>query len=101
MRIVVMGSGGTGGYFGAKLVQSGHEVAFLARGAHLKAIQTNGLRVVGPLGDFTVKTPAAQFVMVRTWPAPFPLVISSTMLTRLFVLPLNVPVSDVLVADVI
>ena len=39
MRIVVMGSGGTGGYFGAKLARAGEDVTFVARGAHLEAIR--------------------------------------------------------------
>ena len=45
MRIVVMGSGGTGGYFGAKLARAGEDVTFVARGEHLDAIRKNGLRV--------------------------------------------------------
>ena len=45
MRIAVMGSGGVGGYFGAKLALGGHDVTFVARGAHLEAIRRNGLRV--------------------------------------------------------
>jgi len=47
MRIVIMGSGGTGAYYGAKLVQAGHTVTFVARGAHLQAMQTEGLRIQG------------------------------------------------------
>jgi 2-dehydropantoate 2-reductase len=39
MRIAVLGSGGIGGYYGALLARAGHEVAFIARGAHLEAIQ--------------------------------------------------------------
>jgi ketopantoate reductase len=38
MRIVVMGSGGTGGFFGAKLARAGEAVTFVARGEHLRAI---------------------------------------------------------------
>ncbi|HEY7869957.1 MAG TPA: 2-dehydropantoate 2-reductase N-terminal domain-containing protein, partial [Methylomirabilota bacterium] len=45
MRIVVMGSGGTGGYFGGKLAQAGEDVTFVARGAHLAAIRAAGLRI--------------------------------------------------------
>ena len=45
MKIAVVGAGGIGGYYGALLHQSGHEVTFLARGAHLAAIQDRGLRV--------------------------------------------------------
>lgn len=47
MRIVIMGSGGTGAYYGAKLAQAGHSVTFVARGAHLQAMQTQGLGIQG------------------------------------------------------
>jgi 2-dehydropantoate 2-reductase len=43
-----MGSGGVGGYFGARLVQGGADVTFIARGAHLAAMRANGLAVEGP-----------------------------------------------------
>ena len=55
MKIVMMGSGGIGGYYGARLVQAGHEVTFVARGAHLDAIRRNGLRVRSELGDAYVQ----------------------------------------------
>jgi 2-dehydropantoate 2-reductase len=48
MRIAIMGSGGLGGYFGARLVQGGADVHFVARGKHLDEIRRNGLRVEGP-----------------------------------------------------
>src|SRR6202521_1917196 len=51
MRITIIGAGGVGGYFGAKLAKSGCEVGFVARGAHLAAIRQNGLRVESQLGD--------------------------------------------------
>ena len=51
MRIAVMGSGGVGGYFGARLAQGGCEVAFVARGAHLAAMRERGLVVRSQLGD--------------------------------------------------
>jgi 2-dehydropantoate 2-reductase len=54
MKIVVMGTGGTGGYYGGLLAKQGHEVIFIARGAHLQAIQKNGLQVKSIHGDFTV-----------------------------------------------
>ena len=54
MRIAIVGTGGVGGYFGARLAASGTDVAFVARGAHLKALQTAGLRVVSPKGDVHV-----------------------------------------------
>jgi 2-dehydropantoate 2-reductase len=51
MRIAVMGTGGVGGYFGARLARGGHDVAFVARGRQLEALRTRGLRVESPLGD--------------------------------------------------
>ena len=51
MRIVVMGAGGLGGYFGARLAAAGNDVAFVARGAHLAAIREHGLRVESARGD--------------------------------------------------
>jgi len=51
MRIVAMGTGGVGGYFGARLARGGHDVAFVARGRQLEAIRAHGLRVQSPLGD--------------------------------------------------
>jgi 2-dehydropantoate 2-reductase len=45
MKIVVVGAGGVGGYFGAQLVRGGHDVVFVARGAQLDAMSRNGLRV--------------------------------------------------------
>ena len=45
MRILVMGSGGVGGYYGGMLASAGNEVTFVARGAHLAAIRENGLEV--------------------------------------------------------
>ena len=48
MRIAVMGSGGLGGYFGARLAQGGADVHFIARGKHLEAMRRDGLRIEGP-----------------------------------------------------
>jgi 2-dehydropantoate 2-reductase len=48
MRIGIMGSGGLGGYFGARLAKGGADVVFIARGAHLAAMQERGLAVEGP-----------------------------------------------------
>ena len=59
MRVAIVGSGAVGGYFGAKLAQSGQDVSFVARGAHLAAIRERGLQIRSPkLGDFAVHTPA-------------------------------------------
>jgi len=51
VRIAVVGAGGVGGYFGGRLQAAGADVAFLARGAHLKALCTNGLRIESPKGN--------------------------------------------------
>ena len=48
MRIVVMGAGGLGGYFGARLSLGGADVHFIARGRHLQAMRDDGLRIEGP-----------------------------------------------------
>ena len=61
MRIAIMGSGAVGGYYGARLTLAGHDVAFIARGAHLDAIRSHGLRIRSPaLGDFTVAARAEE-----------------------------------------
>jgi 2-dehydropantoate 2-reductase len=54
MRIAVIGAGGVGGYYGGLLARQGHEVTFLARGAHLKAICLNGLHIKSVHGDFNI-----------------------------------------------
>ena len=51
MRIAIMGAGGIGGYYGGRLAQAGHDVAFIARGEHLRAIEERGLRLMGPAGE--------------------------------------------------
>ena len=55
VRIAVVGSGAVGGYFGARLSRAGHDVTFMARGAHLRAIRERGLLVWSPLGDQLVR----------------------------------------------
>jgi 2-dehydropantoate 2-reductase len=57
MRIAVMAAGAVGGYFGARLAAAGHDVFFIARGANLEAIKTNGLRVESVLGDLHLPNP--------------------------------------------
>ncbi len=54
MRIVVFGTGGVGGFFGGRLAHAGEDVTFIARGEHLSAIKTSGLKVDSTLGDFVV-----------------------------------------------
>ncbi|HEX9821427.1 MAG TPA: 2-dehydropantoate 2-reductase [Methylomirabilota bacterium] len=63
MRVLVVGAGGVGGYFGARLVRAGVPVTFLARGAHLEAMQRDGLRVRSAAdGEWVVKVEAVADV---------------------------------------
>ena len=55
MRIAIFGAGSIGGYFGGRLSQVGEDVAFIARGEHLNAMLTHGLRVDSINGDFEVQ----------------------------------------------
>ncbi|MFQ5990703.1 MAG: 2-dehydropantoate 2-reductase [Candidatus Methylomirabilales bacterium] len=59
MRIAVFGAGGAGGYFGGRLAQGGEEVIFVARGEHLQALRTRGLRVQSGKGDFVLPSTRA------------------------------------------
>lgn len=82
MRIAVFGTGSVGGFFGGKLAQAGEEVVFIARGAHLEAIQQNGLRVESVGGDFHIFPARAEsdpgavgpveavLVGVKAWQVP-------------------------------
>jgi 2-dehydropantoate 2-reductase len=54
MRILIVGAGSTGGYFGARLVQAGRDVTFLVRPARAAALRETGLQVLSPRGDFSV-----------------------------------------------
>jgi 2-dehydropantoate 2-reductase len=61
MKFAILGSGAVGGYYGARLARGGHDVTFVARGAHLEAIRERGLEIRSPaLGDFTVRARAEQ-----------------------------------------
>jgi 2-dehydropantoate 2-reductase len=79
MHIVVFGAGGVGGYFGGRLAKAGENVTFIARGQHLHAMLTEGLKVKSIIGDFivqnvmatddpsTVKDIDAVLMCVKTW----------------------------------
>src|SRR5262245_18466746 len=54
MRIAIFGTGGVGGYFGGRLAQAGEDVTLIARGEHLRAIKTQGLKVDSLKGDFLI-----------------------------------------------
>jgi len=82
MKIAIFGTGGVGGYFGARLAQGGADVTFIARGEHLHAIQTSGLRVDSVNGDFAINPAKATddvseigpvdlvIVGVKAWQVP-------------------------------
>jgi 2-dehydropantoate 2-reductase len=82
MRIAVVGTGAVGSYFGGRLAQSGEDVAFVARGTHLKALRESGLRVDSVDGDFvvypvhatedatTVGSVDVVLLAVKTWQVP-------------------------------
>ena len=53
-RVLVMGAGGVGAYFGAALQAGGHDVWYVARGPNLDALRTSGLRVTGNCGSFSL-----------------------------------------------
>jgi 2-dehydropantoate 2-reductase len=79
VRIAVVGAGGVGGYFGARLVQAGEDVVFLARGAQLAALRSSGLAIESPRGNASLgpqrasSDPAelgpadAVLLCVKTW----------------------------------
>ncbi|MGB3717017.1 MAG: 2-dehydropantoate 2-reductase [Candidatus Promineifilaceae bacterium] len=74
MKIVIVGAGGVGGYFGGLLAKSGQDVTFLARGAHLDAIRENGLRVKSVHGDFLIKPAKATDEATKVGPTDLVLV---------------------------
>ncbi len=56
MQVAIFGAGGVGGYFGARMIEAGTaEVAFIARGAHLAALNQTGLKVESALGDVSTR----------------------------------------------
>ena len=55
MRIAIMAAGAVGGYFGGRMAAMGHDVAFIARGAHRDAIRRDGLKIESALGDLHLK----------------------------------------------
>src|SRR5918996_2224602 len=60
MRIAVMGAGGVGGYFGARIAHAGHDVSFIARGRHLDALRSRGLTLKSAAGDASLRVRAYE-----------------------------------------
>src|SRR5205807_6449072 len=59
MRILVLGAGAVGGYFGGRLAEAGRDITFLVRGPRAAALAEHGLKVASPLGDFQVPAKVA------------------------------------------
>ena len=59
-RYIIYGAGGIGGTIGARLFQRGYDVVLIARGAHFRAIEEQGLRFVTPIQDVRIRMPAAD-----------------------------------------
>ncbi len=57
MRIAAMAAGAVGGYFGGRMAAAGHDVFFIARGAHRDAIEKNGLKIESVHGDLHLPKP--------------------------------------------
>jgi 2-dehydropantoate 2-reductase len=82
MKVAIVGAGGVGGYFGGRLAQAGEDVVFIARGDHLRAIASRGLRVDSINGDFRIDPAKATddpatvgevdyiLVAVKSWQLP-------------------------------
>ena len=68
MKIAVIGAGAVGGCYGAALAKAGEEVTFVARGAHLAAMQANGLRVEGARGETAINPVRATDDMASVGP---------------------------------
>lgn len=79
MRILVLGAGGTGGYFGGRLAQSGADVTFLVRPARAAQLAVHGLQIRSPLGDadFPVAHVVADELAALAQAEPFDLVLLS------------------------
>ena len=69
MKILIMGSGGVGGYYGSVLFRNGHDVKFIARGEHLEKINSNGLIIKSiTSGNYTLKPDAYDSVPINFSP---------------------------------
>jgi 2-dehydropantoate 2-reductase len=67
MRILVVGAGAVGGYFGGRLVQAGRDVTFLVRPKRAEQLQVEGLRILSPKhGDFTVRPKAITAAQIAS-----------------------------------
>ena len=65
MKLLVLGAGAVGGYFGGRLAQAGADVSFLVRPARRAQLERDGLRIVSPLGDATLAVTTVDATTVR------------------------------------
>ena len=72
MRVLVIGAGALGGYYGACLVRAGRDVTFLVRSVRAEQLRRNGLQVVSPHGDFAVQP---KMIPANDLKAPFDVVL--------------------------
>ena len=70
MHILMFGAGGVGGYYGARLVEAGYAVTFVARGRHARAMAEQGLRVRSPRGEARINAPRVVDDPATLDPAP-------------------------------
>ena len=72
MRILIVGAGSTGGYFGGRLAQAGRDVTFLVRPARAERLRATGLQIVSPHGDVTL---APKLVTADAIDAPYDVIL--------------------------
>ena len=65
MKILVVGAGAVGGYFGARLAEAGREVTFLVRSSRIQQLQRDGLRILSPHGDLTIRPQTVSSDQIR------------------------------------
>ena len=77
MRVLVVGAGATGGYFGARLAEVGRDVTFLVRPARAEKLAADGLQVRSPVGDYRIDEPQTVTADALEGAGPFDLVLLS------------------------
>ena len=75
MRILVVGAGAVGGYFGGRLAEAGHDITFLVRAGRAERLQRDGLVIKSPRGDFTRRD--VKTILAGVNAEPFDLVLLS------------------------
>ena len=78
MRILMVGAGATGGYYGGRLALAGRDVTFLVRGRRAEQLRAKGIEIISPLGDATLKDPKLISAEELKSTAPFDVVMLST-----------------------